>query len=187
MGRAIVVVTYPGSPWLFDCIQSLRYSKYPITLIFNQPLSGRYDDRGLYVAKELGLTHFILLHDSLVVHDIKQLDELMERPGCIPVGPLPNMHIGKYELAEIQHLLPELEPNSKTSAVAFESRIVSKFPWKEPLYKEFRDPNATEEYKNGRNNKVLKCPLMTKWKGSWTFDQIQAVDRSEGREVPWFK
>lgn len=185
MDKAIIVVTYPGSPWLKDCLDSLSGTKYPVILLYNQPLSGKYECEALYFAAREEIEDFVLLHDSVFVKDLPQLEDILELEGCIPFGPFPTMLIGKYSLFEIEEALPEKEPNSKTAAVAFEVSIAKKFPWQVPLYPEFSDANATDEFRNGRQNKRLECPLLVKWKGNWTPEHMQAVDLVEGRQVPW--
>ena len=105
--RGIIVVTYPGSPWLSECISSLEGVKYPVYICINPKGKSAYDMEALYYAKEHNIHDFFILHDSMVIKDITLFDKVFELEGNVQLSHLWQMGLGKFNLNSIPPLPPK--------------------------------------------------------------------------------
>lgn len=154
--QALVVVTYKGSPWLQDCLDSLAECKYPVHICWSE--EGAYDTEGFYYAEKHNLPSFILLHDTMVVKD-QSLFDIVKDKGNIKIAN--QMFLGKFVAP---YNLPE-KPRTKAEAIDMETFWYTPKDW-ELLCPELVDVPVFEE-KNGRMNMVLENQYIKKWKGNW--------------------
>ena len=162
---AVIVVTYEGSPFLDEALEYLKGIKHPLLLCINTPDDNGYDPAGFYLAKELELEKFILLHDSCHVKDQRVLDMLFAFGGTISLSPGILMCMGKFEQ------LPELppKPKNKREAVDFETAMKN---WQHtPLFPTFTDCDK-REYKHGKERMVIENEYLKKYKSTWSPDMI---------------
>ena len=154
--QALVVVTYSGSLWLQDCLDSLSGVKYPVHICWSE--DGAYDPEGLYYAERMGLESFILLQDSMIVKDHSIFDIVADIPNCKIAN---QMFLGKFTAP---YNLPP-KPTSKGEAIDMETFWYTPKEW-ETICPEFTDTEVFEE-KNGRMNMVLENKYFKKFKGHW--------------------
>lgn len=178
MNKAIVVASYPDSPWLSDCLVSLKGVNYPVVIAMNTPEDNAFDPQGIYEAVRLGLEEFVLLHDSMVVKDQSIFDILFGMPGHVAVSPGGLMLIGKYVTAQLP-ALPK-KPSGKKEAVYFELSYKNQVPWSHTLDPAFTDGNVFE-VKHGKNRMVLENQWFKKYKGVYTMELAEQEDREAGR------
>lgn len=157
----IIVVTYANSPWLSECIASLDGCIYPIYLCINPKEDCPFDTGAFYYAEKHKINEFIVLHDSMVIKDLKIIDMLFERKGNVAVYKDKLNCLGKFELKSLLPLPPK--PTTKSDAVDFEIKLREKFieTLDIPLTKR-------KENKNGRHNMVEESDYLIKYKGTWT-------------------
>lgn len=152
----IVVVTYKGSLWLQDCLDSLAECKYPVHICWSE--TGAYDTEGLYYAERHDLESFILLHDTMIIKDQSLFDILKDKGNCRITN---QMFLGKYVAP---YNLPD-KPRTKAEAIDMETFWFTPKNW-ETLFPEVVDVPVWEE-KNGRMNMVLENAYFKKMKGNW--------------------
>lgn len=169
----IIVVSYIGSPWLQDCLASLRDCKYPIYVAMNTREHNHYETAGMLLGNKLGDSYF-LLQDSLVVKDLSFLDIAAKHTGWVSFGKDYLMYLGKYY--GMSHVPVA---NNKQEAVDIELNelrgIVRRM---EPLElcPNFTDTNVFEE-KHGKTRMVLENQYIKKWKNCWDTKMISTADR----------
>jgi hypothetical protein len=172
----VIVVSYIGSPWLQDCLNSLKDCKYPIIVVTNTKEHNHYESYGIHVGYKLG-KEFFLMHDSCIIKDLSFLDKMANTPGEYSFSSDFFMCIGKYSPKPNVNI-PELS-SSKQDAVDFESNwcknlyITTKAP---AIDVTFRDTNIFEE-KHGKTRMVLENQYMKKWKNCWNPSMIPTADR----------
>jgi hypothetical protein len=154
--QSIVVVTYKGSLWLQDCLDSLVGTPYPVHICWSE--EGAYDTEGLYYAERHGLESFILLHDTMVIKDISLFDILKDKGNTKIAN---QMFLGKFVAP---YNLPE-KPRTKAEAIDMETFWYTPKNW-ELLCPELVDVPIFEE-KNGRMNMILENQFIKKYKGNW--------------------
>lgn len=161
--QAVIVVTYEGSPFIDEALEHLRGYKKPILLCINTEDDNAYDPAGFYLAKEMGLKSFILLHDSCMVKDVSILDRLFDMPGNIAFSPRVLMCMGKFEN------VPDLpvKPHDKMSAIDFETNLPSWLPIDKTLWQDFYD-NDKREWKHGKERMIIENQWLKKYKGCWS-------------------
>lgn len=169
--KAIIVVSYPGSPWFSDCMTSLQGVQYPIVVCWNLPENNAYDAAGLYLAQELGIEEFFLLHDSTLVKDVQFINEAMKQPGCIALAPGGLMLMGKYSLADMPPLPPR--PVGKRAAIEVELSYKNQVPWRGVLEPSMND-GPVREMKHGQERMRIEGDNIIKWK--YHYDMSKVTD-----------
>jgi hypothetical protein len=154
--QALVVVTYKGSLWLQDCLDSLAECKYPVHICWSE--EGAYDTEGLYYAQKHGLESFILLHDTMIVKDQSFLDVLADKGNTKIAN---QMFLAKFVAP---YNLPE-KPQTKAEAIDMETFWYTPKDW--PLLCPELVDCDNWEVKNGRMNMVLENGFIRKYKGNW--------------------
>lgn len=154
--QALVVVTYKGSPWLQDCLDSLVECKYPVHICWSE--QGAYDTEGLYYAQRHGLKSFILLHDTMIIKD-QSLFDILKDKGNTKIAN--QMFLAKFVAP---YDLPE-KPQTKAEAIDMETYWYTPKNW-ELLCPELVDVAIFED-RNGRMNMVLENQFIRKFKGNW--------------------
>jgi len=168
--KTIIVVTYPESPWLSDCIASLEGVTYPVTLCINPKGESAYDTAAFYFAREHNIKEFIILHDSMVIKDISLFDKVFALPGNVSMSNIRFlMCFGKYELDKIPTLPPK--PKNKREAVEFESGFVRHKVLCDSMFAPLNDTNVFEN-KHGKKRMILENDYIKKYKGCWNPDMI---------------
>lgn len=165
---AVIVVTYDGSPFIDEALGYLKGCKYPLLLCINTKDDNAYDPAGFYLAKELGLEKFILLHDSCFVKDQTVLDTLFDKPGNVAISNGLLMCMGKFE--DVPELPPK--PRDKASAVYFESALPSLIPNHSVLFSDFSD-SEVREHKHGKERMVIENMFLKKYKGCWGWGHVE--------------
>lgn len=169
----VIVVSYIGSPWLTECLESLRDCKYPIYVAMNTREHNHYETAGILLGNKLGGSYF-LLQDSLIVKDMSFLDKANEHIGWVSFGNNFLMYLGKYH--GMSHVPTA---NSKEEAVNIElteMRELTKLLNPLVLCPEFTDTNIFEE-KHGKRRMVLENQYIKKWKNCWDTSMINEADK----------
>jgi hypothetical protein len=169
--RAVIIVTYEGSPWIDEQLECLRATPYPVVLAINTADDNRFDPAGLYLAVALGLEEFVLLHDSCLVRDVSVFDLLFATPGVVALSPDFRMLQGKFVTNRLPRL-PDPPIGSKWEAVAFEVEL-SKRPADVTLFPEFHDDNSRFGRKHGRDNLIIENEYLTKYKQCYDVDLVE--------------
>lgn len=169
MDKAIILVTYPKSPFLKRCLKALQPCDYPIHLCINPEEDCPYDPGAFYYARKHDIKEFIILHDSMIMKDLSLFDEAFSLEGNVSIGDNFLMCFGKFELDK----LPELprKPVNKGQAVAFEAVFLRSITPDHTLCREFRDGN-TFVNKYGRKRMVIENDYLIKYKATWRVDMI---------------
>lgn len=179
--------------WLKDCLESIETDR-PVTVVFQ----GEKPPKGLvlsrpYVHKETGFDpgaivwamanlkpdeEFFVLHDSCVVHDNllwKVLfDGYHEESVALSKQPvMMGMFLGKYRMKIASKIKPPIA-TTKLEAVELEQTWNNEYcSLEQPI---LLDSNISQsnifEERHGRNNMVLKCRWLTKYKGTWNPNQL---------------
>ena len=167
--KGIIVVTYPGSPWLSDCIASLVGVKYPVYLCINPPGKSAYDMEAFYYAKEHKIYDFFVLHDSMVIKDISLFDKVFELKGNVQLSHIWQMGLGKFNI----HNIPELptKPTDKLSAIRFENSYLRTIKVNHTLFTLLKDTDIFEE-KHGKKRMIIENEFIRKYKGTWSNDMV---------------
>ena len=173
--NAIIITTYEDSPWFWDCFNSVKAIayKYPIFSRVNTKDKNWYEAGGFHSAKLIGSTWFFILMDTSIVKDVDLFDVVFNYNTSVAVSPNFLMCIGKYNLTGIPEILSM--PNSKKEAIGFESKFNKDYMCNNQfivLEPEFTDRQVFEQ-KNGRQNMVLDCRFITKWKGTWALSMVK--------------
>lgn len=174
VNRAIIVITYDGSPWIDECMASLEGVKYPIDKCDG---GSTFDPMGFYRAVEKGYDEFVILHDTCVVKDIKLFDMLFDRPGHVAITMGFLMCLGKYVTKDLPPL--PAQPGSKRQAVEFEGQYCSAIHGS-VLFPDFIESNTFVD-KNGRNNMIIENDYLIKYKGFWSMDMVAEVYEKNNR------
>jgi len=164
----VIVITYPGSPWLSECISSLVGCKYPIHIVVNPKDNCPYDSGAFYYAQEHGIKEFIPLHDSMVVKDLALFDKAFSLKGNVAFAEKFLMSFGKWDLSKIQPLHPKA--TDKKSALAFEE-WTQKFQPDHIIEPLLKDTDIFTE-KHGEKRMVLENQYIIKYKGTWDISMI---------------
>ena len=168
--KAIIVVTYPDSPWIKECIASLQKTKYPVMLCINPVGESAYDPAAFYYAQEHNIHEFIIIHDTMIIKDVSLFDEAFKHKGNIAIAPEFFMCLGKYES---NHLPPlPKKPVDKSSAINFESNYCRRLPTNVTICPEFRDSDDFIEIK-GQKRMVLENKYLIKYKGCWNPEMVK--------------
>lgn len=154
--KAIIVVTYKGSPWLQECIDSLDGCKYPILICHSG--KGAYEMEGLYYAKQHGIKEYILLHDSMIIKDQSIFDKAFEIDGMVKIAR--QMNLAKF----VEPNLPK-KPINKNEAIEVECGWYME--QQAPILCPDLVDVAVFEEKHGRKNMVLENQYIKKYKGNW--------------------
>ena len=168
--KAIILVTYKGSPWISECLDSLQGVKYPILLCINPEGKSAYDMEAFYYAQEHGVEEFIVLHDSMVIKDQSFFEEAFGRPGHVKLTPMFLMGFGKFVLKGLPPLPPK--PIGKKAAVSFETHYLRKLPASSEMFPKFRDTNNFVQ-KHGQKRMVLENDYLIKYKGTWDPNMVK--------------
>lgn len=169
--KAVVVTTFWTSPWLHDCLASLKGCGYPVLVCMNTVDDNGYDPAGLYFAKEHKLEEFVLIHDSTIVTDNTLIRDLFSKEGFVPIAPDGLMLMGKYVTKD----LPELpaKPKTKRQAVDFELSYKTKVPWNHPCAEPKMVDNPEREIKHDAIRMVIRGDKLIKWKGCWDISMVK--------------
>lgn len=168
----IIVVSYIGSPWLSDCLNSLKECKYPIHVAINTKAHNHYESAGLKLGRELGKP-FVLLQDSVVVKDLAFLDTMNTHNGPMAFAEKYLMYLGKYIPGNWQ----EPDVNDKAEAVAGELTWCRDMSHGVAvLCPEFRDTRDLE-VKHGKQRMRIENQYLIKWKNCWDTNMIPTADK----------
>ncbi len=179
--------------WLKDCLASLK-TDHPVMVIFQ----GEKPAKGLkigfdYTSKPTGYDpgaivwamdnlksddEFFVLHDSCIVKDNLLWDVIFngyyEDSVALSKEPaMMGMFLGKYRMEIVKQLDKPIAPD-KTKAVELEESWNNAYcSLEQPILLE---SNLTKsdvfETRHGRENMVLDCRWLTKFKGTWSPNQL---------------
>lgn len=174
----IIVVSYIGSPWLKDCLESMREAKYPIYVAMNSKAFNNYESAGLILGMKL-CDDFVLIQDSTIIKDVKLFELFDNHLGPISLGNDYLMYMGKYSWQSLvnQQGIPMV--NNKMDAVKMEiswlknyaqlNHIPSMFP-------DFTDRQVFEE-KHGKKRMVIENQYLIKYKNCWDMHMVDGADK----------
>ena len=168
---AVIIVTYEGSPWIDEQLDCIRETPYPVVLAINTPDDNRFDTAGLYLAVDLGLEEFVLLHDSCLVKDVTLFELLFDVPGVVSISPNFLMFQGKFVTERLPRL-PDPPPQSKWEVVALEVDF-ARLPADVTMFPEFYDGNHRFGWKNGRENMILENDYLVKYKQCYDLELVE--------------
>lgn len=172
----IIVVSYVGSPWLQDCLESIKNSNYPIYVAMNSKQFNNYETAGLILGQKLG-EDFILIHDSCIIKDLGLFDMCNDHIGAVSFGRNFFMLMGKYNWASLKQLdIPVV--NNKQEAVDVEHKFGSLYcnhSQAMVLFPDFTDTNIFED-KYGKKRMVLENQYIKKWKNCWSPSMVVEAD-----------
>lgn len=174
----VIVVTYIGSPWLQDCLASLRDCKYPIYIAVNTRAFNWYERAGLDLGLEL-YDDFVLLQDSVVVKDLSFLEVMENHVGPMSFGHEYLMYLGKYTHDEAFVLSKYPHGYTKQAAVDFElgpMKQIARAHNIPSLCPEFTD-TAVFVDKYGKKRMVLENRYLIKYKNCWDTNMIDGADK----------
>lgn len=169
----VIVVSYIGSPWLQDCLNSLKDCKYPIYVAMNTKENNHYETAGIQLGNKLGSTYF-LLQDSIVVKDLSFLDKANEHVGWVSFADNFLMYLGKYHgqshppLARTKQEAVNIELGEMREIFALVKPLV--------LCPEFKDTRDFEE-KHGKIRMRIENQYLIKWKNCWDINMIDQADK----------
>jgi hypothetical protein len=172
--QSIIVVTYKGSPWIGECLDSLAGCKYPVHVCINPPGKSAYDPAGFYYAKEHGLEQFIIMHDTMIIKDMSFFDDAFAIEGNVSFPAVDFlMCFGKYDAS----LLPPLpaKPTKKMEAIMFETYYARKIPKSATLFPDFDDTHIFV-HKHGKDRMVLENDYVIKYKATWHPDMVSPFE-----------
>jgi len=174
MTQGIIIVTSPATkPFLDDLLVAIGgYSKHPIVVHMNEPDNNEYEIGGIKRGLKAKFDEFFLLPDTCMVKDTSLFDIAFEQHQGKACSISPNFlsYTGKYRRETLLTMaLPHVQ--DKASAVDAEAKFLTEYVRKEGrnyivLYPEF-DKNYTFREHNGRQNMVLECDTLIKYKGTW--------------------
>lgn len=160
----VVVGSYPNSPWLADCLSSIRETTDREPFVFTD---GGYEVPALRYAVALDMGPFLFLPDSTVVlteHFWTAVDAgtpqwLFGWPGC---------YLAVFDPATLVAPLERAPLNlSKQDAIDWEWKLRDEVPMP-TLWPDVRDANALRsEERHGRLNLIIGNTHVEKWKGHW--------------------
>jgi len=169
--ESIIIVTYPGSPLVQECLASLEGVDYPIHVCINPKRAGAYDTAAFYYAEEHGLETFMILHDTLMVKDKAFIEEAFSHEGLVSILGIPFLScLGKYE----KDLLPPLpmKPSNKQEAINFESHYARMLKPSHTLFPDLQDTNEYME-KHGKRRMLIENDSFRKYKSVWSEAMIE--------------
>lgn len=174
----IIVVSYIGSPWLKDCLESMREAKYPIYVAMNSKAFNNYESAGLILGQKLG-DDFVLLQDSTIIKDIRLFELFDNHLGPISLGYEYLMYMGKYNWASLveQGNMPMV--NNKREAVDMEIGWLKNYARLNnipSLFPDFTDRQVFEE-KHGKRRMVIENNYIKKWKNCYDTSMIDGADK----------
>jgi len=167
--KGIIVITYPGSPWLSDCIASLEGVSYPVFLCINPKGKSAYDAAAFYYATEHNIEEFVVLHDTMEIKDITLFDKLFELDGNVQLSHLWQMCLGKFTLNRLTPLPPK--PFGKLPAIKFEGTYVRTIKADHKPFPLLEDTSVFVE-KHGKKRMVIENEYILKYKGTWNNDMV---------------
>lgn len=173
----IIVVSYIGSPWLKDCLESMREAKYPIYVAMNSKTFNNYESAGLILGSKLG-DDFVLLQDSTIIKDVKLFELFDNHMGPLSLGYEYLMYLGKFVPGMLQAVeMPQV--NSKQEAVDMEIGWLKAFARAAgvpSLFPTFTDTNVFEE-KHGKKRMVIENEYIKKFKNCWDLSMVAGADK----------
>lgn len=178
--QGIVVGTAPGrEAWLKDCLESLKGSKYPV--VWTEEYS--YELGKIRWAYEhTNFDDILFIQDSCVIHDLKLLDMVFGYEGSVSITNHPTLfgcYLGKYRREVLtRSKIPVVL--TKAESVRQETSWTVKYAALDSTINLFDDFDVPEkhffEQRHGRNNLVLRNEYLTKYKGTWSPEQIGSDD-----------
>lgn len=176
MTKGIVITTHNDSPWLKECLESIK-TNYPIIVHVNGgklPVfewnenitivlgaNNGWEIAGIRTGK-LHFDEFVHLMDSTVIKDNSLFDKLFAIDGNVFLTNGGYHYMGKFVSSTLGNL-----PTASNK----EEAIQLELNWYHGPRTYFKPDlpvhtNAREE-KHGRLNMVLENDYMVKWKGTW--------------------
>jgi hypothetical protein len=171
----IIVVSYIGSPWLQDCLASLKDVKYPVYVAMNTKEHNRYETAGLDLGNALG-EPYVVMQDSMIIKEVGLFDRFAKTPGAVTFAKDYLMYFGKYF-----RMLSTPEARTKKEAVDVEltwCKDYAKTNRATVLCPDFTDTNIFED-KHGKRRMVLENEYVKKWKNCYRMDMIDGADKVE--------
>jgi hypothetical protein len=182
--KAIVIGTdYGREEWVANLLKSLAGCKYQVMVI----TQGQYELGKIdWAFTHTRLEEFLFLHDAMELKRLDWLDEVFDHPHSVALTDKPcpfGMYLGKYQRKVLQHIvIPEVK--SKKDSVYHESHWTHDYlnidPGAKILWHDLddRDHRVVEAF--GRTNLLLENDYVAKYKGTWTMDQVEEIDRKAG-------
>jgi hypothetical protein len=173
----IIIVSYIGSPWLQECLESIKDTKYPVFVAMNTKENNCYETTGLLLGKSLG-DPFVLMHDSMIIKDIDIFNIFYNSGHNVSFGKGYLMYFGKYNPNHFGSDDPPIA-HSKKDAVHIEMSWCKKFAHNVnafELFPEFTDIDIFEE-KHNRKRMVLENKYVKKYKNCWDLELIEGADK----------
>jgi hypothetical protein len=179
MKQAIVIVhNRQPSPWLNDLLLSID-THYPI-IVTNH--NGWMIPAIKDVFDNTDFDEVFILNESMIVKDNSIWDIVFKQYAGtgVAIGDNYLMFLGKY-LRKYVNMTTFPEVHTKKEDV-----LLGEQGWNKQYrnydktfvqLESMTDTNDNFEDKNGRYNMVLDGKYFKKWKGSWTLDMVQKVDK----------
>lgn len=161
----VVIGSHPDrTAWLDDCLKSIRATSSPRRKILVHHTGG-YEPAALKTGCA-AFDRFLFIHDSVtILHP--DFWEVIDSSGPCWLAGAPHMHLGIYDSADLEPLLPEHEVD-KGGAIRSENDLPQQLPRMRPLWPEILDIQMLRrEVRHGRDNLVLGNHMWEKHKGNW--------------------
>lgn len=156
----VVVGTYPGSPWLTDCLKSIPLGR-PVKV----HRTGGYELSALRTACRY-YDRFLYLQDSTQVQHPLFWDIIDATQPTWLFG-WPPMYLGVYSRTDLEPILAKAPTIvDKATSIAWEVELVNRlnYPY---LWPDVRDAGGHLEERHGRTNLRLSNRFLSKWKGTF--------------------
>lgn len=158
----VVIGSHPDSPWLVDCIKSLRQQHRQIK-IHN---AGGYELNALRTGLRY-FDRFLFLQDSCEVLHPTFWDVIDGLEGGAWLFGGPPMYLGVYNRDELQTALEDApDIVDKRTSIRWEGELPQRLNYP-VIWPDVTDATGRFKERHGRNNLVLENRYLRKWKGNW--------------------
>lgn len=155
----VVVGSHPHSPWLTECLESIRATTNREVLIHGD---GGHEPAAILTGCER-FDRFVFLQDSVTILN-PQFWETVEQYDIAWLSGWPPMFLGVHTAAIANHLPG---PVDKAEAIRLEAHLPTILDYP-TIWPNITDRTALRrEVKHGRDNLVLGNELWEKHKGTW--------------------
>jgi hypothetical protein len=179
--QAIVIIhNRSNSPWLNNLLMSID-TDYPIIITNHNGWMMPAIEKAF---RTTDFDELFFLNESMVVKDNSIWDIVFKdnEGRGITVGDNYLMFLGKYLRKYVEQTTFPVVTSKKEDVLLGEQGWNAQYRKADPTWTQIEgmtDTFDTFEEKHGRRNMILEGKYFKKWKGSWTLEMVEKVDRGD--------